>query len=179
MKRGFTLVELMTTVTVFSLILGGIVSASVGLFRMYRRAMAEAELAIDVHRIREHLLFKILPESGSHLGLLGLKVDSVDATAINAQDYRIVQDGGYLAVEGIASSRDWLNPNGFNPCGGWTDIVFPVADPANLSKYRKLFIDISLSHDGVTQGERIVVPQFGMIQNPPKGDNANGIEKQP
>lgn len=60
-SRGFTLVELLTSVTIFSLVAAGLYTTIVGSSRLLRNVFAEAELSIRTRELRDRLLFHAAP----------------------------------------------------------------------------------------------------------------------
>lgn len=180
MKKGFTLLEMMTAVMIFTLVIAGVGSAFVGVIRMSKTAMAEAELSVRMRMFREKLLYHVEPPHDGKVfaGLLtadrgveqgvrvrasgegfdmmtGGKVAQAIRVSAGAEKYRNEGDG--TAVNRIDG---WLNPSGvaISPGSGggfgWSvqdnDWFYTVAFEATAA--------------GVTRKERVVVPIFGKAQ---------------
>lgn len=64
MRRGFTLIEMMFAVAIFSLIVGAFGTAFVGIHRLIDRSYTEAELSVRTRLLRERLLFHVTPMLG-------------------------------------------------------------------------------------------------------------------
>lgn len=60
-RPGFTLIEMMTAVFIFSVVVGGLGSFFLGIQRMMKESYAEAELSLRARALREKLLFHVAP----------------------------------------------------------------------------------------------------------------------
>ena len=60
-RRGFTLVELMLTVTIFAIVVGALGSSFVGGIRLLKATFATAEMSIRARDLRDRLLFHAAP----------------------------------------------------------------------------------------------------------------------
>lgn len=72
MKRGFTVLELMIAISIFTVVVGSLCGTVVGIQRLITRSYAEAELSIRVRALREKLLFHVAPphDGKAYSGLL-------------------------------------------------------------------------------------------------------------
>lgn len=64
-RRGFTLVELLLTTTIFTFVAVSLFSAYVGGSRLLRQSFAEAELSVRTRELRDKLLFHAAPAHDS------------------------------------------------------------------------------------------------------------------
>ena len=84
-RPGYTLVEVVMAVAILSLVVVNFGGSLVACFRLYRVAVAEAELPIRARELREKLLFHIRrPEASvSHDGLLSARSPHIDTVTLN------------------------------------------------------------------------------------------------
>lgn len=180
MKKGFTLLEMMTAVAIFTLVIAGVGSAFVGVIRMSKTAMAEAELSVRMRMFREKLLFHVEPPHDGKVfaGLLtadrgveqGVRVlatgEGFDATTGGkvVQTIRVSAGSERYRNEGDGTGGDrldgWLNPSGIAITPG-TDGGFGWSEQEDNGLYSIAF---EASAAGVTRRERVVVPIFGRAQ---------------
>ena len=122
MRRGFTLLEMMTAVTVFSIVIVSVLSLFIGVERLVRTAYAEAELSVRMRELREKILFHASPMTGGkkHAGVLsgmpksalaiegGFKI-YLRAPAFNLSDGAIsYQDIQLVRETAGGSGRGWF-----------------------------------------------------------------------
>ena len=62
-RRGFTLVEMLLAITIFSVVTAALVSSFVGGGRLMKVAFATAEMSLRARDLRERLLFHAAPPS--------------------------------------------------------------------------------------------------------------------
>ena len=184
MKKGFTLLEMMTAVAIFTLVIAGVGSAFIGVIRMSKTAMAEAELSVRMRMFREKLLYHVEPphdgkvfaglltadkgvEQGVRVRATGEGFDTmtggkvVQTIRVSAGTERYRNEG-----DGTGGNRldDWLNSSGIaiSPgSGGGFD--WSVQDDDGF--YTVAF---EASAAGMTRKERVVIPIFGkeQVKNP-------------
>ena len=180
MRKGFTLLEMINAVAIFALVIAGVGSAFIGVLRMSRTAMTEAELAVRMRTFREKLLFHLEPVHDNRVwaGLLtagsgieaGVRVQSTgegyDLATGNTvpQTIKLVADGSGLYLnEGdgtrVEKNRRWLNPSGIPLKQGADGLDASVQQDALLYT-----VGFEASSGGVTRKERVVVPIFGRRQ---------------
>ena len=180
MKKGFTLLEMMTAVGIFSLVIAGVGSAFIGVIRMSKTAMAEAELSVRMRMFREKLLYHVEPprDGKIYAGLLtadrgveqGVRVRAAGEGFNTMSGGKVSQTISVSAGvgkfnnegDGTGGNRidDWLNPSGIaiTPgTGGGFD--WTAQDDAGLYT-----VTFEASAAGVTRKERVVIPIFGKEQ---------------
>lgn len=184
--RGFTLVELMFSSTIFVLVLGGVFSLFLGVQRLSRTAFAEAELSVRMRELREKLLFHVAPPhdgkvwsgilSGSSSGPVveggvkvrmdtcwGLETASVTPVAQTVELVRRTEGARrWFGNDGDRHDEQWpvkwLCPGGYSnlPAEGFVDDKQLDAGV--------FFVTLEMSANGVTRSERVSVPVFGVRQ---------------
>ena len=60
-RRGFTLVELMLTTTIFAVVMAAVSSAFIGGMRLLKATFATAEMSLRARDLRDRLLFHAAP----------------------------------------------------------------------------------------------------------------------
>lgn len=181
MKKGFTLLEMLNAVAIFTLVIAGVGSAFIGVIRMSKTAMTEAELSVRMRMFREKLLFHVEPAHDGRIyaGLLsadrgveqGVRVRAAGEGFDTSTGGRVVQtvkvvadgSGRYLNEgDGTGGSRNehWLNPPGIrmvHEAGGG----FDWSEQDQNSLYT---VSFAATSGGMTRKERVVVPIFGRAQ---------------
>lgn len=64
-RTGFTLVEMMVTVAIFSLIAAAVASSFIGGIRLLKATFATAEMSLRTRDLRDRLLFHAVPRDGN------------------------------------------------------------------------------------------------------------------
>ena len=183
MRRAFTLIEMMMAVAITVAVVGGVGSAFVGIVKMSKTAMAEAELSVRMRETREKLLFHAAPPHDGKVwsGLLsgetgvesGVKIrTSTDAfdtltggDASQTIELVVSESNGHRRFTNDGDRYDerwefrWLDPGAIG--------MLPSDDVLDDSVQTKKFlysINLKATAAGVTRRERVVVPLFGKEQ---------------
>lgn len=192
LRRGFTLLELMTASCVIVLVVGGVLSAFVGIWNMTGTLVAEAELSMRMRELREKLLFHTAPPhdgcvwsgvlSGADGGAVvenGFKIkmgsaygyDTVNSRVVNQRIELVPVESEGKAFFGNDGDRHderwetrWLNPGRI----GWLPEEDRL-DDEELAKRNVFYITLEASVKSsprgvVTRRERVTVPVFGRQQ---------------
>lgn len=193
MRKGFTLLELMTAGAIFTLVIAGVGSALIGIVNLSRTAMYEAELSVRMRELRDKLLFRAAPmrgrvvysgllsgaaPSGSGYGLGGGKItvaaggfDTLTGGAVD-QRVELVRHSGedWFLNDGESPRHEkWLHPGGIRvlPESGVIEDKSNYSGGASFNCYAinlESRIDVTASSRSVVRRERIVVPVFGAEQ---------------
>lgn len=169
----------MTACAIFSLVMAGVGSAFIGVIRMSKTAMAEAELSLRMRQLREKLLFRVEPSHDGKIyaGLLSADHGVEQGVRVRAsgegfdvvtggraeQTVKVVADSSGMYLNegdgtGVSRNNRWLNPTGIAVTHrdgfGWSD----------QDSTRLYTLDLEATAAGVTRRERVVVPIFGAAQ---------------
>ena len=190
-RSGFTLVEVMTSLFIVLLVVGGLGSFFVGAHRLSRGAYAEAELSVQLRLLREKLLFHVAPphdgkawagllsgagvngapvvENSFKVRMAAAGVTLSDGTACT-QTIELVphtqtdSDGTvqrWLVNDGDRVDDQWSHPY-LRPMSGYLQADW--LDDTELAARHLFFITVDATMNGVSRRERIAVPVFGTLQ---------------
>ena len=141
-RRGFTLVELMLTTTIFAVVMAAVSSAFVGGIRLLKATFATAEMSLRARDLRDRLLFHAGPPHNDTIwaGLLSgtnnndvlegnatkilmhcTAFKPVDNSAVAQTIQLVFKDSGTTKCSFFSEDRyderwlhRWLNPGGMN-----------------------------------------------------------------
>ena len=190
LKRGFTLLEMVISVSIGMVVLVPVAETIITCQRMMKLAMAETETSLGIRELREKLLFHAAPGAGSRSfpGLASAKSFSTedgaciagrfDDTVGTSYQIRIAPDpsgSGWrfdnspsASYPGLTAgaAKKWLSIPGLAVAGSWAETLeLAAADDAPASS--RYYINLSLkTKDGITRYERIAVPVFDKEQTP-------------
>ncbi len=184
-KRGFTLVEVMVTVTIFTLVIAQVSGVFVSIVRMINMTMANTEMSLRARQLRDRVLFQSAPSHDNKWfsGLKNCVGLTVDSASINGSVVALNRNGqgeadtaalrlrmetsgdvSYLYNDSDRTNEKWFCPGEFTFVDGtrWYDVV----DTGDLETKNRLYLSLTLksSHmgmDAVTRTERIVMPVAG------------------
>jgi len=168
MRRGFTLVEMMFAVTITALVMGMLSGLLFGLPRVIQHAYSESELSVRMRLLRDKLLFRAEPISGSRVyaGILSGMSEDPD-TLVN--ENRITAQA--LALDTASSGASSLVDQSINlSVTGMDSYLTDKTEIENrlISGQKIYFINLCAKRgEGVGEvehRERIVVPVFGAEQ---------------
>ncbi len=186
---GFTLVEMLMAVSIFTLVIGGAGTFLVGAYRMTKGAFAMTTLSVQQRELRERLLFRAVPIhdnvawpgvlSGARSGAVvegGIKLlmaapgvnlstgEAVEPTGNNLQIVRHASGAnGYLVNDGDQTQRErWLRP--------MDAACVPESWVEASSDGSSVFVMLGGALDGVGVTNRVVFPRFGVVQPTPSTD---------
>lgn len=141
-RRGFTLVELMLTTTIFAVVMAAVSSAFIGGIRLLKATFATAEMSLRARDLRDRLLFHAAPPHNDTIwaGLLSgtnnndvlegnatkilmhcTAFKPVDNSAVAQTIQLVFKDPGTTKCSFFSEDRyderwphRWLNPGGMN-----------------------------------------------------------------
>lgn len=183
---GYTLLEMLMAVAILSLVTAQFGGSLVACLRLYRVAIAEAELPLRARELREKLLFHVQSpaDNMTYDGLLSAANPSVDTVAINysgeqipketlpfersTKQHRLRLDERFLINDGNQQDRSWLRPGGipFSPEFTWNDF----AEMQDAGTGNRIYLRLSLTATAIngdelgTRREAIILPLFNRYQ---------------
>jgi len=110
-RRGFTVIEMMFALAIFTIVTGSLGSAAIGIRRLIGRTYAETELSVRVRALREKLLFHAVPtvDGRTSAGLLSGAPRSANAvesgTKVNVRARALVLADGKSVEQSIEFVR--------------------------------------------------------------------------
>ena len=189
-RGGFTLVEMMLAVTIFSLVSGGLVASVVAMRKVATDAFATAELSVRTRELRDKLLYHAAPPHGGCVWA-GIRSGGAEEgqRAVQGSKIRMAAFGVRTATGGsvrqtielVAASRSGGGRQFVND-GDRTDERWAARwlDPGGIGFLADDEVDVLLSGNNedafavnlravvrppaqgeIAHAERIVVPVFG------------------
>ena len=203
-RRGFTLVELMLTTTIFAVVMAAVSSAFIGGIRLLKATFATAEMSLRARDLRDRLLFHAAPPHNDTIwaGLLSgtnnndvlegnatkilmhcTAFKPVDNSAV-AQTIQIVfKDPGTTKCSFFSEDRyderwphRWLNPGGMNLLADYGSYTHGASYRPQSRFYIHLSGHIEVAGLPIKHNERIVVSVFGRQQET-RPDGKGGLDK--
>ena len=189
-KSGFTLVEMMTSLSILFVVIGGLATFFLGAHRLAKGAYAEAELSIQLRMLREKLLFHVAPPHGGNVWAGLLSGSSINGAQVVENSYKV-----RMAANGISTSTGaacaqtielvprtqaasdgstlrWIGNDGDRVDDQWqrpylrqVESYLPTSwlDASVLDTRHVFYITLAASMNGYARSERIAVPVFGSV----------------
>ena len=205
-RRGFTLVELMLTVSIFAIVVAALGSSFIGGIRLLKATFATAEMSIRARDLRDRLLFHAAPPHNDTIwaGLLSgtnsnnvLEGNATEilmyCTALKPTDNTAVDQTIQLVVKDLGTEKccffsedswphRWLNPSGLHLLADSqnTPPLTWARNDDNTPDNKRFYIHLtgrtSVAGLPVEHNERIVVSLFGKQQET-RPDGKGGLDK--
>ena len=187
---GFTLLEMMTSLAILFVVIGGLATFFLGAHRLAKGAYAEAELSVQLRALREKLLFHVAPPHGGNVWAGLLSGSSINGGQVVENSYKVrMAANGISTSTGAACSQTielvprtqttsngsvlrWLGNDGDRVDDQWqrpylrqVESYLPTSwvDSSCLSSRQVFYITLAASMNGHARSERIAVSVFGNV----------------